>query len=113
MTLAQAHLGEPVKVEWRPLPKEFTEAMESFEINKAVEYIWSRISALDQKITETAPFKVIKEDAEKGKRMITELVAELAFIDQMLEPVLPATSGKIIEAVMANKKPENIFPRKD
>ncbi len=113
MQLAQTHLGAPVAVEYKPYPKEFTEAMENFEINKAAEYVWGRIAALDHKITETAPFKVIKEDAEKGKAIITELTTELAYIDQMLEPILPATSRKIIEAILANKKPENLFPRKD
>ncbi len=113
MQLAQTHLSAPVALEYKPYPEAFTDALDAFEIHKAVEYIWTRISALDQKITETAPFKVVKEDAEKGRAIITELVTELAFIDQMLEPVLPTTSGKIIEAIMANKKPENLFPRKD
>ena len=113
MQLAQTHLTGPVKLEWKPYPKEFTEAMENFEINKAAEYVWSRISALDHKITETAPFKVIKTDTMRGSELIANLVHELAAIDLMLEPILPATSKKIIEAIMANKKPENLFPRKD
>jgi methionyl-tRNA synthetase len=113
LTLAQTHLQEPVKVEFVPYPKEFTEPMERFEINKAAEYVWQRIGALDQKITETAPFKVVKEDPEKGRAIITELVHELAAIDLMLEPLIPQTSKKIIEAIVANQKPENLFPRKD
>ncbi len=113
MQLAQTHLSEPVAVEWKPFPKEFTDAMEKFEVNRAVEYVWQRIQALDQKITAEAPFKVVKEDAQKGKAIITELVTELAAIDLMLEPLVPQTSKKIIEAIMANKKPENLFPRKD
>ncbi|MSR70556.1 methionine--tRNA ligase [Candidatus Kaiserbacteria bacterium] len=113
MQLAQTHLTEPVKLEWRTLPKEFTDALDVYDCNKAAEHVWSRISVLDQKITEEAPFKVVKEDIERGKTIIAELVAELAYIDQMLEPLMPETSKKIIEAIMANKKPENLFPRKD
>ncbi len=113
MQLAQTHLTEPVAVEFVPYPQEFTDALDRFEISKAAEYVWQRIATLDQKITETAPFKVIKEDAERGKAIITELVKELAAIDLMLEPIIPETSKKIIEAIMANKKPENLFPRKD
>lgn len=113
MQLAQTHLEAPVAVEHKPFPKEFSDALAAFEINKATAYVWERISALDQKITETAPFKVVKQDVEKGRAIIAELVTELAYIDQMLEPILPATSARIIEAVMANKKPENLFPRKD
>ncbi len=113
LTLAQTHLPGVPHLEQLPFPKEFTDALDAFEINKACEYVWGRIAALDQKITETAPFKVVKEDPERGKAIITELVKELAFIDLMLEPILPTTSGKIIEAIVANKKPENLFPRKD
>lgn len=113
MQLAQTHLQGPVALQWRALPEEFTGAMEHFEVNKAAEYVWQRIAALDQKITETEPFRVVKTDPEKGKAIITELVAELAYIDQMLEPVIPQTSKKIIDAIIANKKPENLFPRKD
>jgi len=113
MTLAQTHLPEPVKVEFVPYPEEFTSALDRFEINKAAEYIWGRIAALDQRIAAEAPFKVVKEDVELGRAMIVELVKELAAIDLMLEPFMPQTSKKIIEAIMANKKPENLFPRKD
>ncbi len=113
MTLAQTHLAEPATVEFVPYPKEWTSALESFEVNRAAEYVWDRIQALDKKITETEPFKLIKTDVEAGKRLIAELVRELAAIDLLLEPFVPETSKKIIEAIMANKKPETLFPRKD
>ena len=111
MQLSQTHLDGPVAVEYKPLPPEFTDAMERFEASRAAEHVWQRIQTLDQKITDTAPFKVVKEDKEKGKAIIAGLVKELAYIDLMLEPLMPATSKTIIEAIMANKKPENLFPR--
>lgn len=113
MTLAQTHLSEPVKVEFVPYPDEFISALGHFELNKATEYIWDRIAALDQRIAEEAPFKVVKEDAQKGRAMIEALVKELAAIDLLVEPIIPETSKKIIEAIMSNKKPDNLFPRKD
>jgi methionyl-tRNA synthetase len=113
MQLAQTHLPGVPHLQFTPFPKEFSDAIESFEVDKAAHYVWERIAALDQKITDTAPFKVVKEDAERGRQIITELVLELATIDLMLEPLLPQTSRKIIEAIMQNKKPENLFPRKE
>ncbi|OGC81140.1 hypothetical protein A2943_00610 [Candidatus Adlerbacteria bacterium RIFCSPLOWO2_01_FULL_51_16] len=113
MTLAQTHLPGPVKVEFVPYPKEFTDALEKFEVNRATDYVWGRIGELDKKITETEPFKLIKTDPEKGKSLISDLVRELAAVDLLLEPILPGTSKKIIEAIIANKKPENLFPRKE
>lgn len=113
MQLAQTNLPAPVKVEFVPYPEEFVSALAMFKVNEAVEYIGTRIQALDQKINQTEPFKVVKTDAEKGKKLIEELVHELAAVDLLLEPIIPETSKKIIEAIMANKKPENLFPRKE
>jgi len=113
MKLAEDNLPEPVKVEFTPYPKEYCEALEKFEVNKAAEFIWERIKLLDQQITDTAPFKVVKTNPEEGRELIAALVRELAAVDLMLEPLMPETSKKIIEAIMANKKPENLFARKD
>ncbi|MEK7612594.1 MAG: class I tRNA ligase family protein [Patescibacteria group bacterium] len=113
MQLAETHLEGPVKVEFVPYPHEFTEAFEKFEINRAADYVWHRIQLLDRTITETEPYKVVKTNADEGKRIIADLVRELAAIDLLLEPFMPETSKKIIEAIMANKKPENLFARKE
>lgn len=113
MQLAQTNLEKSVEVKFTPYPKEFTNAIATHHVSTAVEYIWERIQALDQKINQTEPFKVVKTDPEKGKGLIEELVHELAAIDLMLEPVMPETSKKIIEAIAANKKPVNLFPRKE
>lgn len=113
MQLAQTHLPGPVALESVSYPQEYKEYMEKFELNKAADYIWARIGALDEKITSTAPFKVVKTDEAAGKKIIEELVVELAAIDLMLEPFMPETSKLIIEAIMANKKPGNLFTRKD
>ena len=113
MTLAQTHLEQGTRPEVAGFPSEYTEAMEKFEINKAAEYIWQRIAALDQIITETAPFKLVKVDPEAGKKIIFNLTQELYLIGRMLNPIMPATNEAIKKAVVENKKPENLFPRKD
>lgn len=113
MQLAERNLAGPVAVEYVPYPQEFTDALNALEIHTAVEYVWSRIQDLDLKINQTEPFKVVKTDPEKGRALIEALVRELAAIDLLLEPIMPETSKKIIEAIMANKKPENLFPRKE
>ncbi len=113
MQLAQTNLSEPVKVEFMPYPAEFKQALDRLEFSSALEYVWGRIQTLDQMINHTEPFKLVKTDPEKGKELIRVMVRELAFIDEMLEPIMPETSGKIIAAIMANKKPTNLFPRKE
>jgi len=113
LTLAQTHLAKPVEVAFVPYPREFTEALDNFEINRAAEYIMGRIQELDKKITEQAPFKVVKTDPDRGRELIASCVRELAAIDLLIEPFMPETSKKIIDAIVANKKPESLFARKD
>lgn len=113
MQLAHTHLEGGTRPEPAGFPAEYTEAMEQFEINRAIEFVWKRIQALDQKITETAPFKLVKTDAEAGKKLIFELTQELYLIGRMLNPFMPKTSAAIKQAIVDNKKPENLFPRKE
>ncbi len=114
MKLAEDNLSVPIAPPVRDsFPQEYTDALDAFECNKAMEYIWTRIQGLDQRITTEEPFKVVKTDIEQGRKIIIELVAELYQIAHLLAPFLPATSEKILAAIRDNKKPENLFPRKE
>jgi methionyl-tRNA synthetase len=112
MKLAETYLEEPIqKPENVTLPDEYVCALEAYEFNTAMDYVWGRIGRADLRMTEEAPFKVVKTDLEKGKQVISELVLELYHIASMLEPVMPETSALIQKTVLANKKPETMFPR--
>ncbi len=92
-------------------PETIKTAMESFEFHEAINYIWSRIQRLDQKITEEEPFKVIKTNVVLGKQIIQDLVGELYLIATFLESFMPDTSSIILKAIKENKKPDNLFSR--
>jgi len=113
MQLAQVHLDKGMRPEAAPFPKEYTDALESFEVHKALGYVFDLVSALDQKITQTEPFKVIKTDVVAGKKIIFELTQELYTIARLLGPFMPTVSEALKHAIVENKKPENLFPRKD
>jgi len=113
MKLAETHLDES-KIE-KPVvgkpPREYHEAITGYEFNKAADYVWKRIGAVDQRITDEEPYKVVKTDPEKGKQIIKELTVEVFKIGLLLSPFMPDTGVRIIDSVLANKKPENLFPR--
>jgi methionyl-tRNA synthetase len=112
MQLAEKNLVAPIE---RPEKSDaiagfFSEA-DTFEFNRIMDAVWERIQKLDKEITDTEPFKVVKADPEKGRGMIAAAAAELYAIARMLAPFMPATSDAIRASVLANKKPENLFPR--
>ena len=73
--------------------------------------MWEKIGILDEKITETEPFKLVKNDKDAAVAIIKELTRELYIIGRMLYPFLPDANKVIKEAVLANEKPENLFKR--
>ena len=127
MTLAEKHLsgglpplplGEGWGEGWgegpgAELPSAYTAALANFEFNRAADVIWSLIETLDRRIAEEMPFKVIKTDEEKGRAMILALTQDLYLIARLLSPLMPATSATIKESILQNKKPMNLFPRKE
>lgn len=113
MTMAQEHLDAPVLVETNTIPEDFIAAMNQYKFNEAMEVIWRGIAKLDQTIAEEKPFSTIKTEPERAKALIAELVREVYTIGRMLNPVMPKTSVLIKTAVKENKKPENLFPRKE
>lgn len=114
MKMAESGLGEPVKIpEWEDMSEYFS-YLEKFEINKATDFVWKEIGEMDKFIQENQPFKVIKEDVEKGKEMISSLVVRLYSVAGMLNPILPNTSAQIKFLIKENKTPEKpLFARKD
>lgn len=114
MKMAKDNLDEPVKIpEWEDM-SEYSSYLENFEINKAADFIWKEIGEMDKYIQENQPFKIVKEDKEKGKEMISSLVVCLYSVARMLNPILPDTSAKIKSLVKENKTPEKpLFVRKD
>ena len=113
MTMANAHLGGALEMEMPEFPQEYIEKMEKFEVNQAMDLIWQNIARLDQEIAEKKPFALVKTDMAGAQHLITVLVGELYLVGFMLQPFMPKTAKIIIESVTQNKKPENLFPRKE
>ncbi len=114
MTLAEKNLEQAIE---RPQPTgfatDYTAALESYDFNRACMYVMERVQELDRKISDTAPFKVVKTDPEAGRQLIVELATELYGIARLLNPIIPATCEAIKAAILSNKKPENLFQRKE
>ncbi len=112
MKMAQTHLTQPIA---RPAVEGFdelyTHALDQYDFQGACDLLWKKVSNLDEKITVTEPFRLIKTDKEAAVTIIKELLHDLYLIGRLLNPIMPETSRIIKEAVIANKKPDNLFGR--
>ncbi len=111
--MAETNLEKPVEIsDWEDMG-EYFDLLNNFEINKATDFIWNKISELDLYIQQNEPFKVIKIDKSKGLEMIESLLKKLYSIARMLNPIMPDTSKKIKEAIKENKLEKPLFLRRD
>lgn len=111
--MSNLYLANPVDVSnVRAMPY-VDNALERFEFNRAMDALWHDMSELDLLIQEQKPFEVFKTSKINAQKQITYLVKELARIANHLEPFMPSTSEKIKNAILANRKPNTLFPRKE
>lgn len=113
MKMSETNIKKPIDVGEVKIPSEYYEAFDKYNLQEASNVIWKVISDLDQKITDTEPFKLVKSDPEKGEEIISDLVRGVYQVAIMLEPFMPESSSIIRRAVKENKKPESLFIRKD
>jgi methionyl-tRNA synthetase len=112
MKMAETNLSAPIEQpSVSEVPAEYLAALDRFDFMSAADVVWQKIGALDERITETEPFKLVKTDLPAAQAIISELVHGLYIIGQILEPLMPDTSSVIKTAVIENKKPENLFAR--
>src|SRR3989338_553742 len=108
LTLSEKHLNQYSEI--NPIGKIY-EALEDLNFQLAMDTIWLKIQNLDEKIAVLEPYKLIKDNPERAKKIIDELRTELILIARDLRIFMPSTSGMIHDAIVSNKKPENLFPR--
>ena len=87
--------------------------LDRYQLQEVMDDVWKKIQACDEFIQKTEPFKVIKTDPDKARKDIEHLLSELHQLAFNLQPFLPQTSEKILEA-LKNPKEGNIprlFPR--
>ena len=113
MKMASDNLAAPVNILEHTIPNDFLGAFDRCDVQEATALISKTMSAMDTRIQETVPFKLVKTDKASGTALITELVRALYTIARMLNPILPVTSEKIKILIKENRMPtEPLFRRK-
>src|SRR3989344_1000926 len=113
LQMSSTHLAAPPDITDLKDVTEIQTDIYNFDFNKAVDHLWFRMQYLDGLIHEQRTFEVVKTNKITGQKQLTYLLGQLAEIAVLLEPFMPYTSEKIKLAISENKKPENLFPRKE
>ena len=112
LTLSEQYCDTPPTPPTIDLTESLGIELDNYRFDQALDNIWNQIAELDTFITDTEPFRVVKNDLEKGKDLITVAVTRLATIAQLLAPFMPTTSATMLQYIANNHKPTApIFPR--
>lgn len=112
MKMAETHLDGPIeRPEVSGFDSVYTDALDRYDFQRACDFVWEKVGEMDEKITETEPFKLVKTDRESAIKIIKGLVHDLYIVGRMLNPLMPETNKIIKQAVLDNKKPDNLFSR--
>lgn len=91
--------------------KSFEQALENFELHKAIELIWSIIAKANQYVDERKPWVETKENPDGFLETMTTLVLMIHYIAWFLQPFMPEIAEKIVKIFgddLSNKEiPEN------
>ncbi len=108
MKLAETYLDVPVSRMPLDIHDGLREALDKFEIQKAMNHIWGEIAGLDVFIQNEKPWET------KDQEVISNMVRSLAHIAHSLKAFMPETAEKILALIRENKMPSNpLFLRKD
>ena len=84
-----------------------TEQFDRYDITGALESIWQAVRALNQYVESNAPWQLAKNEAraEDLDRVLYDLADGLVAVAVLVEPYLPETAPRILEAL---RQPPNL-----
>ena len=87
------------------LREKYEEQMEKFQFQNALAEIFKVISRANKYIDENAPWILAKDEARKPRlaRVMYNLLETVRICGALLEPVMPSTTGKIMERIGAKE----------
>jgi len=88
----------------------FVNFINNLEIGKALDYVWTIIREANQFIAENKPWELVKTDEKKFNEVMQKSLGDIRVVAELIKPLLPETSEKIIKA-LATKETPMLFPR--
>lgn len=86
---------EPYKKKVDETWKKYTEDMNSFDLHEAIFHVWRLVDYANKMMEEEKPWTLVKEDPEKGRAILSNLLEVLRHISILISPFIPETSQNI------------------
>ncbi len=96
--------------EYELLRKDYIDYFDKYQINRALERLWSFVGDLNRFIVEKEPWKLNKEGkSEEVSRILLSLVQAIRGIFSLVYPIMPDASEKVLKSIGVKDLPEREF----
>ena len=75
--------------------KKYVTDMDEYNLHEAVFHVWRLIDFANKMMEEEKPWSLLKENPEKGRAVLCNLLEVLRHVSIMISPIIPKTSAKI------------------
>ena len=90
---------EPFKEKVDETWKKYVADMNIFNLHEAVFHVWRLVDFANKKTEEEKPWSLLKNDPERGKAVLCNLLEVIRHISIMISPVIPRSSAKIRQQI--------------
>ncbi|MFC1729805.1 methionine--tRNA ligase [candidate division KSB1 bacterium] len=75
--------------------KKYVTDMNKYNIHEAIFHVWRLIDFANKKMDEEKPWSLLKENPEKGKAVLCNLLELIRHVSIMISPIMPRSSAQI------------------
>lgn len=106
---------EPNQWSGEDLTKQGEALMQEFKFKGYLDLIFDVVGEANEIIDKKAPFKLVKEDEQAAKLVLSEVADRIHWVAQMLVPIMPTAAEEILRRYSGPKvlKGDPLFPRLD
>ncbi len=93
----------------------YHQAMNNLEFHKALDVVWEVVDEANEYIEQERPWELAKENTDRLRIVLSQLLFALGLVAQWLGPVMPQTAGAMRHVLEQRPiaKAEPLFPRLD
>lgn len=106
---------ETLEKNWGSIKTDLDAAMRTYDFKKYIDRVFEVVAESNELIDKKAPFKLVKEDPEAAKDVLSELAENIRFIGRALLPVMPQAAQEILDRYTHEQivVGDPLFPRRD
>jgi methionyl-tRNA synthetase len=105
---------DEVPIDWSDRQMKLDRALVNYDFKAYLDEVFAVVDEANEEVDKKEPFKLVREDSEAAKNVLSQLAQMIRFVGRALAPILPQTSEEILrrygKIIVIG---DSLFPRRD